>query len=326
MPDRLMVTRDGYSTGTSEYVMMDTSIIGGYSPARVAETAKQSASSASEERERTRQRSDSLFTSSDGVGGREEDDAGRKRSHLRASKITRSSTSGSVSPPSSFGFRDYDGSSFTSISPSMAPSSSPITIRHDPRNGKRGLAVTVRAQPSAPPSKKGEIDVKSLNLHLRARVVEILGCSEEMWEWVKGIQYLESEKERKLKEQRAEAAAAAAKSVRRAGGGRVSYYHHDRNRQARERMNSEGNDLLRRKRSGKDSAPSTSKNGSNVGNQGTFVKVSGRMVEPPSTYLTTSFGSGKGDDPSEHLEESVKKELLHMTRERFDELLSWFQL
>ena len=34
-------------------------------------------------------------------------------------------------------------------------------------------------------SNNAEVDIRSLNLHSRARVVEILGCSEAMWNWGK---------------------------------------------------------------------------------------------------------------------------------------------
>ena len=55
-------------------------------------------------------------------------------------------------------------------------------------------------------------------------MVEIIGCSEAMWDWVKEFQDRE-EKERKRKEL---ALAAAKKSVQYAGGGRVSAYQRQR--------------------------------------------------------------------------------------------------
>jgi hypothetical protein len=191
--------------------------------------------------------------------------------------------------------------------------------------------VAERTQSSASSNKKAEIDIRSLNLHLRARVVEILGCSEAMWDWVKELQYRESEKERKHKEQvAAVAAAAAAKTIQGVGGGRVSYYHRDRTRRqggTRERMNSGESDhsALRRQKSTNGFAGGTNRNkrGDDGGDQGT---ISGYSAESPSLYSKTSSGSGKVDDPSEHMERSVKQELLHMTRDRFDEVLSWFQL
>lgn len=48
------------------------------------------------------------------------------------------------------------------------------------------------------PNKKLSIDVKALNLHLALRRAEILGCSEEMWEWVLEFQ---AELRRKRKEE-----------------------------------------------------------------------------------------------------------------------------
>ena len=204
----------------------------------------------------------------------------------------------------------------------MSSSSSTI-IQHESGKGKRGLTAAERVQLSALPNKKAEVDVRSLNLHLRARVVEILGCSEAMWGWVKEFQGRELEKERKRKE---EQQALAAKPVQRVGGGRVSYYHHAPARQntARERQNSSGGDL-HRKRSAKSFTASGSRN-LNGDDQGSLVKASGNVAESPSSYFSSSFPSTKGEDPTDPMEKSVKQELLQMTRERFEEILSWFQL
>jgi len=321
VPDRLVVTGDGLLTRTKEYVMMDTSMIGGFSPARAARAAKKSASSTSDERECSRQRSDSLFTSASDMKGKGEGGEGRKRLPAPAPRPTEPSILSLFPLPPPLEYGGPGATSSTSLSPSVASSSSSTTIRHDLRKGKgkRDLTAAERAQLSALSNKKAEIDIRSLNLHLRARVVEILGCSEAMWDWIKEFQHRESEKEKKLKEQEQ-----VVKPVQRVGGGRVSYYHQDRNRN-RGGAGGRGNDnsALHRKRStgGLSTGASSVRRG-----QGTSAKVSGRMTEPPSSYLITSFGSTKTDDLSEYMGGSVKKELANMTRGRFNELLAWFQL
>ena len=114
-----------------------------------------------------------------------------------------------------------------------------------------------------------------------------------------------------------------------------SYRHHERPRASstRQRMNSVGSDpSLRHKRStrGLATGPSRKRSGDDGQSldgesQRTFVKVSGGTAESPSSYFTTSFGSVSTENPSE-LTKDVKRELLHLTRERFEEVLSWFQL
>ncbi|KAF9644594.1 hypothetical protein BDM02DRAFT_3121636 [Thelephora ganbajun] len=332
LPGRLVITGEGLVNGTSEYVTMDKSMIGGFSPARVARAAGKRESSASDERERSRQRSDSLFTRSTDAQEKGEGGEARKRSLTPIQKLARPSTAGSLPLSSTFGYENHKATSLISLSPSTASSSTSTIVQRDSGKGKRRLGVAEGAQLSALPNKKAEIDIRSLNIHLRARVVEILGCSEAMWDWVREFQSRESEKERKRKEQMV----VAAKKVQGVGGGRVSYFHHDhvRNHGGRERMDSGESDqsALHRKRSAKSFTVGASRRKPGDGGQGltgdgqrTFVKVSGYVAECPSSYFTTSFGSAKGDDPSEHIEKSVKQELLHMTRERFDEVLSWFQ-
>ena len=315
--DRLVVTGDGLLTGTSEYVMMDASVVGGLSPARVVRAAQNSASSASDERECSRQRSDSLFTRSDGVEGG--GDEGRKRLLTSVPGLARPSAGYSIPTPPLFEYKTPNATSLVSLSPSVTSSSSSATIQCDPGRGKQGPTAAERAQLSVLPNNKAEVDIRSLNLHLRARVVEILGCSETMWDWVKEFQHRESEKERKRKEQ----LTLTPKKVQGVGGGRVSYYHRDhvRSNRGRERVGSMESDhsALRRRRSTKSLTAASS-------SQKPFVKVSGNVAESPTSYFTTSSGSVKAEDPSERLERSVKQELLHMTRERFDEVLSWFQL
>ena len=328
--DRLVVTGDGLLSGTSEYVMMDRSMIGGFSPARVAKAARESASSASDERERSRQRSDSLFTCSSDVKGKREGGEGRKRSHGPTPNFARPSTIGPLPPPSSFEYRHFNSTSSASLSPSIASSSSSTStiVQHDSRKENRGLVVPEGADLSPLPNRNAEVDIRSLNLHLRARAVEVLGCSEAMWDWVKEYQQQEGEKETKRKERQ--------KPRTFVGGGRVSYFHHDNARQAgtRGRMNSGGSDhpALRHKRSMRSITTGAGNGGRgddgcsvNGNSQGTFVKVSGYMAESPSSYFTTSFGSVQEDNSSERTKK-VKQELLRLTRDRFDEVLSWFRL
>jgi len=317
-------------TGTSEYVM---SMTGGFSPARVAKADK-STSSASDEREDSRQRSNSLFTRLNDAKGNGEGGEARTRLLAPALKLTRPPTTSSLPPAPPFEYKTYNATSSISLSPSIISSSSSTIIQSDSGKRKLGLTAADKAHLSALllSNKKAEIDVRSLNLHLRVRVVEILGCSEAMWDWVKEFQYRELEKERKRKER----LALAASTVQGVGGGRVSYYHRDRvkNNAGRERQNSVGNDNpLHRKKSTKSFSTSASKKrhgddgyGLNGDYQGTLVKVPGNVAVSPTSSFSTSLGSAKGDDPSEHLEKSVKQELLRMTRERFDEILSWFQL
>jgi hypothetical protein len=46
------------------------------------------------------------------------------------------------------------------------------------------------------PNQHFEVDLRSLNLHLRARVVEVLACTESMWDWVRDLQRSENERGR----------------------------------------------------------------------------------------------------------------------------------
>ena len=323
VPDRFVVTGDELLTGTSEYMVMDTSMTGGFSPARVARAAKKSTPSVSNEQERSRQRSDSLFTRTTGKG---EGVEGRKRSLASVPKLTRPPPVGPLPPPPSlFEYETPNAISSVSLPLSMASSSSSTTIQHDSGKGKQGLTMAERAQLNTFPNRKAEIDIRSLNLHLRARVIEILGCSEAMWDWVREFQHKELEKEKKRKKQQA----LAARTVQGVGGGRVSYYHRDRVRSSgRERKNSAESDLsiLRRKKPTKGFPISASKKKREDDGCDLDGDSQGNVAESPTSYCTTSFGSVRGDDPSEYMEKSVKEELLRMTRVRFDEVLSWFQL
>ena len=266
--------------GTSEYVM---SMTGRFPPARVAKADK-STSSASDEWEGSRQRSNSLFTRSNDAKGKGEGGEARTRLPAPAPKLTRPPTTGSLPQASLFEYKTYNATSSISLSPSIVSSSSSTIIQSDSGKRIRGLTAADRAQLNALllSNKKAEIDVRSLNLHLRVRVVEILGCSEAMWDWVKELQHREQEKERKRKEQ----LALAARTVQGVGGGRVSYYHRDRvkNNPARERQNSVGNDNpLPRKKSTKSFSTSASEKrhgddgyGLNGDGQGTLTKVPDR--------------------------------------------------
>lgn len=318
VPGRVIMTGDELLTGTGGYVAVDASVIEGFGPTRVPRATKKSTSSASDELERSMQRINSLFTRSNDAKGKCEGGEARKRSHASVSKLTRHSSTASSLPPASLSeYKTQNAISSISLSPSVVSSSSSTIIQSESGKGKRGLTAADRAQLNALhlSNKKAEIDIRSLNLHLRVRVLEILGCSEAMWDWVKEFQHREFEKEKKRKEQ----LALAAKTVQGVGGGRVSYYHHDRVK--RDRQNSAGNDpsILNRKKSTRSFATSTSRRRRDDGDS----NASGRS---PTSSFATSFGSIKGDDPSEYLEKSVKQELLHMTRGRFDEILSWFQL
>lgn len=327
--DRLVVTGNGLLSGTSEYVMMDRSVIEGLSPARVAKAARESASSASEERERSRHRSDSLFTCSDDVKGKRGGGVRRKRS-FGLPNLTRPPPVGPLPlpPPSSFEYKYPNHASSTSLSPSVASSSSSTStiVQHDSGKGRQGLTVPEGAHLNAFPNQGTEIDVRSLNLHLRVRVVEILGCSEAMWEWVREFQHRELEKEKKKRKEEKPKPA-----VQGVGGGRVSYYHRDRTRQAgaRGRVNSGGNDhpALRTRKSTRSFTVSVGNEKRGDDGERMSLNVSGNVAESPTSYFTTSSGSGSGkeDDPGERMKK-VRQELLHLTRERFDEVLSWFQL
>ena len=322
--DRLVVTGNGLLSGTSEYVMMDRSVIEGLSPARVAKAARESASSASEERECPRHRSDSLFTCSDDVKGKRGGGEGRKRSLGLPPNFTRPSPVGPLPPPPSFEYKYPGSASSTSLSPSVASSSSSTStiVQHDSGRGNRGLTVPEGAHLNVFPNQGTEIDVRSLNLHLRVRVVEILGCSEAMWDWVREFQHRELEKEKKRKEEKP-------KTFQGVGGGRVSYYHRDRTRQAgaRGRVNSAGNDhqTLSQKKSTRSFTVGAGNEKRGDDGERMSLNTSGNVAESPTSYSTNSSGSLKEDDSSERMKK-VRKELLHLTRERFDEVLSWFQL
>lgn len=318
---------DGLFFGTGEYVMMDKSMIGGLPPARVAKAAKENVSSASDERERSRLRSDSLFTRSDGAKGKGESSEGQKRSLAPAHEPTQLW----FPLPPSLEYGNPNTGSSISLPISVASSSSSITIQLDQGKEKRPLTVGERTQLGPLPNKKADIDIKSLNLHLRVRTVEILGCSEAMWEWVKEFQYREKEKERKRTEQ----LTATPRKVQGVGGGRVSYFHQDHVRRGARRgavySGGSNHPALRHKASEKSLATGTSgRQGDgrslNGNGRGTFAKASGYETKSLLSYSTTSSGSVRGDDPSERMEKSVKQELLNMKRDRFDEVLSWFQL
>ena len=353
MSDRVLVMGEGLIIGKREHAMMETS-------ARVA----------SDERQRSRQRSGSL-----GKGG-----TGEARPRLPASALTLTRPSaGPLPPPSAFMYKDPN---VTPFPPFITTPPSPTTSRRDSGRGKLSLAVVDKPRLNTLSNKKTE-SARSLSLHLRVRVVEILGCSEVMWDWVREYQTRELEKERKHKEKLAQAAktkgvgggrvayyhgrsggrdrkdsgqpaltskpsrehltqayktnkeskppasktskeplspaakasgeqpAPAPKRVRRAGGGRVSYFQQPaRKPVARERANS----------------GSTDHSTLNAQRSTRTYSASAKSKGTPSLYSTTSSGSGRTEDPYGRIEKSVRQELLHMTRERFNEILLWFQL
>ena len=330
--------------------MMDTPAVGRFPPARVA----------SDERERYRQRSDSLFTPPNDLGwGRGGGETGGKLP-APALKPTRPLTAGSFLPPSSFIYKTPNAA-FSS--PSIASPSSPTTTRRGSGKGKLSLSVADKAQLDPMPNTKAEIHTRTLSLHLRARVVEILGCSEAMWDWLREFQIQEREKERKLREK-------LARSPKQGvGGGRVAYYHHDRrNRGARERT--DGGQLavssktsrepvspasktsgeqpappakpVRRRAgggrvsyfhqpvvknpAGRERANSGSTDNSTLRRPAKSYTSDSRSNGAPSLYSATSSGSSKTEAPHDHMEKSIKQELVRMTRQRFDEILLWFQL
>ena len=391
--DRPAASREGLATGGSEFPVMSGPMAGEISSARVAGAAR-NISNARDECERSRQRSDSIPARLIDVKGKRESGESKKKSLFSALKFTRPSTTGSF-PPSSFGYKDRGATTSSPPSPSIASTSSSTISQYD--YGKRKLTPIERAQLNAFPNKNVEMDPRSLNLHLRVRVVEILGCSEAMWDWVREFQSQEIERERKRKEKLAQ----AAKTVRGVGGGRVAHYHHDRVRNrggdgsqpglssktsgeptspvsrtvkdplslarkasgtsaeqpatpakpvkrrvgggrvsyfhepvrnttgARKRSNSSADrPVLRNQRSMNSTIDADGKklgDSSGLGGygQGRIPKSSGTA---PSLFSMSSRGSAKSDDPFDHIEKSIRQELRHMKRERFDEVLSWFQL
>lgn len=230
---------------------------------------------------------------------------------------------------------------------------------------------------------RAETDTRNLSLHLKVRVVEILGCSEAMWEWVREFQIRELEKERKRKER----AALAAKNIG-VGGGRVAYYHRDRARNRGKEKADNGQPPMPQKTivesptlaprspvepkpftfktsreplslitktSGEKPAPAPKVKAKRVGggrvsyfhqpaqgagsraranSGGADLRARAPPRSPtidtaskgtPSIYSATSNESGRRDDSFDHMEKGVRQELLHMTRQRFDEVLAWFQ-
>lgn len=409
------MTGEGPTTGMNVHAMMDSSSAGRHFPARVA----------GNEWERSRQRSDSFSVRPNDVKAKGVDNGARKR--LLSSRPW---TADRSPPPSAFA---YGNISAASSSPSIPTFSSPTTtiIRRDTGKGKWVPTEADVSQLGLLSANKLESNTRSLSLHLRVRVIEIIGCSEAMWEWILEFQTREREKEKKRKEKLALAARTAG-----TGGGRVTYYqdrnrnrgdqekkgdgqlavsfktgdggvgfyHQDHvrdhgsqgplvvatkakkvgagggrvghlqatNRSAREKENSEKLALAAKaskellspifKASGKLPTPAvkppkppkplrvgggrssynrkpTKPSGRERANSGATDRSTLSPQSPtrsstigtgsrsaPSMYSVTSSGSRKTVDPYDRIENSVKQELLHMTRERFNEVLSWFQL
>lgn len=197
---------------------MDTSAAGGFLPARAV----------GDERERSRQRSDSLFSRSNDAKGKGGSGEARTRMPASALTLTRPQTSGQTPPPSAFMYKNPNGGPPV---PPFSPPSPSITTLRDPGKAKLSLTVADRARMNALAEKKAEVNTRSLSLHLRVRVVEIIGCSEVMWDWVREYQTRELEKERLLKEK----LALPPKNIG-VGGGRVAGFHsRAQNRAARDR-------------------------------------------------------------------------------------------
>ena len=366
MLDSVVVSGD--ATGANRCAMMNTSVVGAGSPVRVA----------NDELGRSRKRSDSLFTPPYDIKGRRGSDGeARKRLLSSALTLTRPPT-GPLPIPSAFKYRDPTADSSP---PSVASSSSATITLRDSGKGRRGFTVveTEAARPNSLYGKRPEVDTTNLSLHLRVRVVEIVGCSEAMWDWVREFQTRELEKEKKRKEKEA----LAAKTVQGVGGGRVAYFHHDhRTRTRGDQEKTAGGQLAVSKtnaeplspvskepksptsprttrqplpppvtKAGKKAKPVRRVGGGRVSYFHQPVqKTAGReransngndhvatrprqtkacteaSIKAPSLCSASSDGSGKADDPYDRIERSVRQELLHMTRGRFDELLLWFQL
>lgn len=357
----------GDVTGTSRGAMMNASVVGAGSPVRVA----------NDELERSRKRSDSLFTPPYDIKGRRGSGGeARKRLLTSALTLTRPPT-GPLPIPSSFKYRDPNADS---SHPSVASSSSATITLRDSGKGRRGFTVveTEGARSNSLCGKKTEVDTTNLSLHLRVRVVEIVGCSEAMWDWVKEFQVRELEKERKRKQKEA----LASKTVQGVGGGRVAYYHRDRVRNRGDREKTSGGQLAASKTNTESLSPVSKEQKSPTSFRTTreplpppvtkpakekakpvrrvgggrvsyfhqpVQKTAGReranssgndhtatrprptrpcpepSIKAPSLCSASSDGSAKVDDPYDRIERNVRQELLHMTRGRFDELLSWFQ-
>jgi hypothetical protein len=120
-----------------------------------------------------------------------------------------------------------------------------------PQPGGNGSLARLRTvqQVNMLPNQNIEMDLRTLNLHLHARVAEILACAEAMWEWVQAFQHREQDKAR--------------------------------------------------------------------------GRVVAETRKPDETGATMYPPIG---DVSQRLGPDVKRELLGMNRERFDELLAWFRL
>jgi len=153
-------------------------------------------------------------------------------------------------------------------------------VRSSNRTGERADSETLVRLKSVQqlnmlPNKRIEIDLRSLNLHLRARVAEVLACAESMWDWVRDFQRSENERER----------------------GRI---------QGRTGGSSGG--MKRRGESVRRTA-------------------SGKKFLEDDLMLGTTLGVpvSSMDGIGERIGEDARGELLQMTRERFDEIMTWFQ-
>lgn len=140
---------------------------------------------------------------------------------------------------------------------------SQTSIEGSARAGGNALArLKTVQQVNMLPNQNIEMDLRTLNLHLHARVAEVLACAESMWEWIVEFQAKEREKQsRKL----------------------WPPVKGDNSMKANQSMD-------------------------DFGSIGSF----GAMLSSSS-------------DPSERLGPEVKRELMEMTRERFNEIMTWFR-
>jgi hypothetical protein len=127
------------------------------------------------------------------------------------------------------------------------------------------------------PNQTADMDLRTLKLHLNARVAEVLACAESMWEWI--VEFQRNAKKREL-----------------------------------EKLN------------WRNVPPGVAtKRGENVKYANSRAGQSNRedgLGTSPRAGSVFSHNGGTGDS----LSAETKNELSEMTRERFDEILSWFQL
>ncbi|KAL0580636.1 hypothetical protein V5O48_001366 [Marasmius crinis-equi] len=78
---------------------------------------------------------------------------------------------------------------------------SPSSIGSPPKPTPFAIAASASMLRNSLPNQRLNVDLRSLNLHLWARVAEIIACSETMWEWV--LEYQKKERAKGTRTQRA---------------------------------------------------------------------------------------------------------------------------